>query len=680
MDFIDCNDFISRFSSYECKKIQPAIAGAITEFLSDEYDDNSPEWEKKKLRHIPAFVKRVGHDTKVYKRGYADPYSESVATSFMNSLYGKTLGKKFALAIFYWFREFTENPKYYQKIEDVLCGTNVTLEMYLDDRENLPKVERIPEVSERKTLYGCDVHPSTLRIIQNYEHDHEHHELERDFLRFCGLGDDEKSTQNCGYWYLTAGPGMGKTAIMASIARQMQGNCIPYFFSYNYEGHDFNKRDGYYSHVLAQLSALYSYDIHQSSRHTKTKSEWFFSIITDLSQKGYINQKQPLILIIDSLDEMTNAPKDNPVQSMGLPFALPPHVYIALSERRNAAIALNTFQNLRALCLHEQPYLEQQMLTIEKYALSRASKQPYISNFYESDTLETYIKFICKKADYNFLILRTILYEKQCWEHGKLKIELSRNLDQFYRNYLERIFKVYGIEDAKGFFCFAFSKKISLDAFYYLMNLAAPAEYNEKVLGSWEQQGLIHRSYKDEQHWLQTFHKSFYDALRREIIPKNKNFIVTNTFLQNLETSFGDSPLLNLNTIDERINIFIYLCILRKDATRLRRHIVNLNFWQAGANSLIGLNCIFNHLKHFKIDNNVHKIEFEHLIDDLIIHLARWVKAKELTNRQNEPYDLGNIRNLTKTQFATVDKEDNSIIFFNHLRKNYREGGSQQWT
>lgn len=123
------------------------------------------------------------------------------------------------------------------------------------------------------------------QYVTSYIEDHEIHEIEKNFEEFF-------KTEKNGYWLLTGGPGMGKTAIMASLVSQYshQCQCISYFFREGYSSDNDNRKSGFYSYILALLVQIYNLKPYGSDLNPSDE-EYLLKTLWELHKNGEIHSQ-----------------------------------------------------------------------------------------------------------------------------------------------------------------------------------------------------------------------------------------------------------------------------------------------------------------------------------------------------------------------------------------------------
>ena len=389
--------------------------------------------------------------------------------------------------------------------------------------------------------------PSASReIIDSYLRDYVPHSAEESFVDFM-------HQQSSGYWLLTAGPGMGKTAIMAGLVRRYSSpevadavKCAAVFFR---EAHGAEQKKSFYRFLRNWLRSNFDLSPVLDEISLVDDDTFFRESIEFLSSSGQVSQKRPLIVIADGLDEIEPAkfyqdPWRNPLE---MPACLPNGVYVAHSARligedkpephaanlpkppNDLNIDLHHFQD------HKEIVLRFVRITCEQedscFVPFRDRKlRP--DNWRDDDA--GFFRFLCDETEYNFMILKCILNERGEWREDWI-LRLTPDLEEYFQQHFRRMAsnERYGA-DGRAMYGLALLPRISRSN---LRRLASrPEDEDSKVsqiLDGWLAQGLILSESDGEHHWLHAYHSRYREFLRGRLQREDRAEFI-NVFLRKL--------------------------------------------------------------------------------------------------------------------------------------------------
>lgn len=380
------------------------------------------------------------------------------------------------------------------------------------------------------------------RVIAPLQADHVTHEIESQFF-------DHLKTATKGFWALTAGPGMGKSAIFASITKRIVEPhiCLPYFFKVNGARHESNSQKGLYKHFIDCLRYVYPNGediiqesinksiIEETSKKDGIEARRFWSILHKLSDAGLISKDRKLILVIDALDENNASfdPTINP-NPMFFPDPLPDGVIVAFSVRLNAQIDLtqlygdHDFSYAKLDILQNDPdAITAQKRTVERFAAreceDNATIVPYHGKASErtpsDEDRDEFIEGLCKAAGWNFMLLKLALREENAFPSYTSKFSLGSTLDDYYRGHLKRMELQNPNSDApRSVFCFALRDERKLSRISYRRLTGADSEASDdsnatSLMKQWVHQGLFLASTTSGNVWYEPYHETYQTHL-----------------------------------------------------------------------------------------------------------------------------------------------------------------------
>lgn len=682
MGTVDFNAFYDLLDFHGDKEIAQAVGDALTDcdkLLLKNHETYKSNAQEDRLEHFFIDVEALTEqyrDEKPETQIKSNKDESSANSSLLKNWRDGGGNKIFAKAVYYFFHVAPSSndeaysrfndPIYAKRIDRALFGKgikNISFEDHFDclvPGKNYPENYYIPPPPDFK-------HKPDHRTLKNQKdiedfidrnlEDHEPHDIEACFEDFMQQNEQ-------GYWYLTAGPGVGKTAIMASIAKSLGEKCIPYFFSFSISHRDENKPNGYYNYIFSRLKDEYGLDVVSSGKNHET----FAKHLQKLDETGAFSKK-PLILIIDSIDEMTGASntvfsaKDQ--EKLGLPQRLPKGVYVAISERRSESIKAGLFDDMQAVCLHSPEYKHTQENTVKRYANKKSA---------DKNPTENTIQQLCTDADYNFLIVKGVVNAPECWENGKLTIKVTPIIADFYKNYLHRVFKVYGYEGLRGMFSLSLNYQISANLFWDLVGAENQDKYQSETLGAWKKQGLVKQEQASTISYLSVYHETFFRFLQDDAFPvlnPDRIYPFDDALipcLKNLQTVFDNKKqAISASLTSEYFRVLLRLIKASQNSKLLHYYLNDFDFWEDTFDTDLGINVILAHVTNIAITSESERVGFENAAKKMITSLFQWVEDKKLHNHEGEPYSKKNIIEFLHPDIG--GNSDNNVEAKRHIRK-----------
>ena len=527
------------------------------------------------------------------------------------------------------------------------------------------------------------------RFIESQLLDHEPHDIETEFKHFF-------ETRQRGFWLLTAGPGVGKTSIMAQLARSQDWQtkskphlCIPYFFRSEHLGQEGNNAEDYYQYVVKYL--LWHYGLTSACFTNKALgeeepcywSEKFKVLLGKLDDSGVLNRKKPIVLLIDALDEMDNgyySQLEKNINPLKLPARLPEGVFIAYSVRSNPSDYTNRLLNIpkehTQITLNAKHRAHQN--TVKHYVLRQCRTQLHLKQFIkdnytepEVNAVKTFTTSICNDTDYNFMILRCALHEKRRWSGNDAFVGLTKDLWEYYEDHLRRMTHT-GSEgiNARAVYCFILQARMS--QFLLLRLLRGKAESDSAVghtafsiLKQWV--GLV-LEFKEQWEWYSVYHRTYREFLVEKI--ENQNLI--NALYPSLEKLVAgialdgklEAILDEYPQIQQEWLILLLRLLLRtENSSILEKALNNIHLWNLAikCNDLDGLGMVFQELNDLKLTNEANQQAFEQTFKQVAEKLFIWA----------DQGCLGTQKRLTGSQVASTanDAKHSRNSFSKYVRR-----------
>lgn len=484
---------------------------------------------------------------------------------------------------------------------------------------------------------------------------------------FCDYVQGNES----GYWLLTAGPGMGKTALMARLYSLFEGDtpCIAYFFQYaahqefqgTLQSYPSDELRIFYNFLLERLSDLYNINI--DSPYTEHEALLLFEkTIYSLSQNGRISKSNPLIIFVDALDEYalfedSSTSKINPLR---LPEALPSGVFFALSRRPET---FDKIPNNHAAHAHQahvwiDGHSDGHRQTARRYVRRVSSTHKLIRSVASRDftgppeqKLEQFVEIICNKASFNFMYLRCLIHDKTIWELENPLENIPKNLSLYYDQHILRMTTAgHGAFDAKATYCFALFTEISRTAFFRLLGATVSDEkrrFAQLALEQWLAQGLITKRPQGSLDWLSPYHRTYREFIEKKFLEFDsciylKPLISNFTEGVNLSGSFDHLRDEQDEIRQEWFQLTIRMSCWAQMANTLSTLICNLTLWNIAAKLDGGISRIVEEIGRFP-DSRPPNRDWSLALERLADNLMAWCKEKKLLKEDETPYTISEI-------------------------------------
>lgn len=678
---------------------------AVWKKIKNYFDAQPTESMTEKFNFLLGKVKEyieldIQNDGKFVNCDFDKDDKENLLGNFLN---GHGSAAK-SVAFHYYFQCKKEYSDLIKKINtiafDKLKISDIFKRPFIDieDNEGVNVIKyAAEELNEREIQFDDQVN-STSKIelkrnlieefINTALEDYEESQIEGEF-------DDFVNSENSGTWLLTSGPGMGKTTLMASLMRRryQEFSTIPYFFIQPLQTMLDKRLDkigntplDFYDFVFGRLGAIYADAVSVDMNPPIKNGDSLGSVFFGLSEQGFIGKENPLFLILDGLDEIGDGNAGNDV--LGLPKLLPDGVYIAYSTRIKTSSELE-LETLKAefpsydklTCLGWGVGGKLHRRTMVQYVKRICEKNAYITkhlNLPKHKTseklLREFVKFRCRSAGYNGMILRCLFYEKTYWENGGTGAELTKSLSDYYQKHLDRMGRQ--MMDKAGLnttYCFSLENEISRKNF---MRIAvAPdeiekAEYVEASLDEWLRQGLIVERLSDGIKWLAVYHRTYREFLQKAVNRlSDSQFVVP--ALQNLRrhVSLSDLTLENYgesgNKIEHKcewLKLWLKLSVRSENIKSLEDCLYKIQTWQFAAGSPDHLPSILTHIASVVPRNDTAKAQYEIMFTNLSNLLKGWCSSQLLIQSDNEaPYAFADVIQIIGRSGYTGNP--NTILF-----------------
>ncbi|HEY0652262.1 MAG TPA: ATP-binding protein [Chryseosolibacter sp.] len=203
-----------------------------------------------------------------------------------------------------------------------------------------------------------------------------------------------------GYFFIIADPGIGKSALLSKLA--LERNWCHHF---NQRRAGINTPEAFLKNICAQLILRYELDPRTYCPINVSSSSTLEAILRDISAIGL---HEPVVILVDALDEVDDDFYDKKQNPLFLPAVLPDKVFFVCSrrnvdkyspyvnsEKKDLFISANSIDNKKDVVDF----------------ITQATARPPLSNYLTEQKIErhNFIQALAEKSEYNFMYLVMVL-------------------------------------------------------------------------------------------------------------------------------------------------------------------------------------------------------------------------------------------------------------------------------
>ena len=333
----------------------------------------------------------------------------------------------------------------------------------------------------------------------------------RDYV-FRAIKDFIASTPS-GYLTIEGDPGAGKTTILAEYVRR--NGCVAHF---NIRSQSLNTSRHFIRSFGSHLAVRYGITPVPQGIDPEGYGEVLSRLL--IEARSSLAAEEPLVLVVDALDEVNTAGDPPGANVFFLPQHLPTGVHFVLSSRR-ASVPLQTDTPNRIFDLGQ--HHNDTMEDVREYLELRA-REPRIGAWLSGQQIQLsdFLKTLAKKSEGNFMYLRHVLHDLAGGHYQDLDIRrLPQGLEQYYESH----WRLMGMAAAP-------SSRLKVWVIYLLSEIAQPVSARalasfllrkepgvdaiavQQVLQEWRQ--FLHRDETSDGPRFSLYHASFQDFLHRK--------------------------------------------------------------------------------------------------------------------------------------------------------------------
>lgn len=471
---------------------------------------------------------------------------------------------------------------------------------------------------------------------------------------------------------VSAGPGMGKSSLMArlSVHPRIVAHTIPYFFRASEKKLCEQSRSDFYTYLFREIATRFGWagSIEDSPNAVRLQC---VDALNALSKLGTITSDNPLVIIVDGLDEMGADFDYRDSNPLNLPARLPANVHIIYSVRKGTQETASAWSPPKT---HEEIDFSKETKshseTVKRYIrkICEADKEAkIIREFHQrqpdmtvAQSKEWFVQSLANNSGCNFMIVRGVLHDRTYWDGSGLGVDkVSPKLNTFYQSYMNRMtaHKRYGVA-SRAVFCFALMGSISK---WSLLKLVGgnmndgQADHARELIDLWRVQGLLAMSDVNGSHWLRPFHRTFTEFLILEfekydkydfLVPLFENYAgeISNAF------TITDLGIIDDSALEEEwLTIVLLLSSKVVAVPTLRRLLLMPGFWQLASRSKDGISQALFYL-HLTSSNPATLQSMRAVFTETAEIVYRLVLSGQLRDRADQALTVEALLNLIETE------------------------------
>ena len=318
-----------------------------------------------------------------------------------------------------------------------------------------------------------------------------------------------------GYIVIRGEPGIGKTSLLGKLVKDKG-----YVHHFNISTQNIRMTRDFLTNTCAQLICRYELDYVVLPPEAKESSGFLSRLLAEVVDK-YPNQ--PVVVLVDALDEAEDLGLPPTVNRLDLPAPLPDGVFFIVTTREQADERL-------AVDRRQDIYLR------DDDPKNLDDVQDYIQNFIAAHreqmaarlqqwgvTEDEFIAVITEKSQGNFMYLVHVLGDIRDGKLDTTNVDNIRDLPQGLRDYYKRHWRLMKVQDAERFERYYEPVVCMLATVREPVSVAQLEEWTKlpplrilEVVRAWRE--FLHEDNpgQDQPHY-RVYHNSFQDFLKEEV-------------------------------------------------------------------------------------------------------------------------------------------------------------------
>jgi hypothetical protein len=338
--------------------------------------------------------------------------------------------------------------------------------------------------------------------------------------------DSFLSEEKSGYFVIRGEPGIGKTALMGQLVKTR--NLIHHF---NVIQQNIRLPNLFLGNVCAQLIARYNLNL------TIPEEPLSSSVMLEqcLQEAAAKSTNQPVILVLDSLDEAEWRMLPPRVNVHYLPPVLPEGVYVVVSTRPDKDIPLDVVSRR---ILDIEPDSEGNLLDISAYLENYAKRSEMLMRLKEwGATTADFVTELLDKSQGNFMYLRYVLPAIETGRLGSGGVgELPEGLQAYYQSHWVQMKEEVGGNFKETHECVicvlaVMTEPVSLDEVADWTKIERREVW--RIIQAWEP-FMLESIFNNEQLY-RLYHISFAEFLAKQVDLRNYSVLVATAIEAKIE-------------------------------------------------------------------------------------------------------------------------------------------------
>lgn len=316
-----------------------------------------------------------------------------------------------------------------------------------------------------------------------------------------------------GYIVIKGEPGIGKTALIARMVQQ--GGYVHHF---NISQQQINSTDAFLKNICAQL--IVRFQLSYASlpfTDAATDSGFLSELLLEAAEKN----AQPVVVLIDALDEVESIPKPN-VNTLLLPASLPDKVYFVVTTRESDEVRLHVDREEPIYISESDP---RNIADVENYI--RGTLEQHQSEMQQALQRwgvdeDSFVHIMSAKSEGNFMYLVYVLMDIRTGRINAANLGKLRDLPAGLKSYYTQHWNVMRSGDPVMFekvhqqiICILASVLEPVSMSQLMAWTGLPHQAVQRVLLEWRE--FLNEEVMEDQPFYRLYHASFRDFLQETI-------------------------------------------------------------------------------------------------------------------------------------------------------------------
>jgi hypothetical protein len=317
-----------------------------------------------------------------------------------------------------------------------------------------------------------------------------------------------------GYIVIKGEPGIGKTTLISELVKR--GGYVHHF---NLSLQNIHSARDFLANVCAQLIIRYELE-HSSLPQEATRDSGFLSQL--LAEATAKQTGQPIVILIDALDEADDVGLPSGANILYLPPALPDHTYLVITTRESADYRLLVDRQREIYLRDDDP---QNVEDVRQYIRNFIQENSTaISSYLQGWKIsqEAFVESLTDKSEGNFMYLVYVLGDMRAGRLTIVNLDHIRDLPKGLKAYYQRHWRMMKSSNRVHFekhqqpvICIlaAALEPVSISLLQEWTGLA-PQSILE-VIGEWRE--FLNVDEAEDELLYRIYHSSFQDFLKEEV-------------------------------------------------------------------------------------------------------------------------------------------------------------------